>query len=119
MSASHSEELTMKKLQGHLVKTIAGALVVALLGAVATCFGFYYKTNDGVSSLNISRLETQQDIKGLKIDVADIKLTLSNTGIYTNNNEEQIKQLKMDVNEVKKSQDEMLKLLYEIKAKQK
>ena len=118
-TAQEDGSLTLKKLQNHLIKTMAGALAVALIGAFITSYGFYYHTTDSIEELNNSKTESRQDIKDLKIDVNEIKTSLSNTGIYTNNNKEDIKTLRQDVNDIKKSQDEMLKVLYEIKSKQK
>lgn len=102
----------------HFFKSIIGALAVALVGAFFTSYAFYYRTNSSIDELNNTKTETKQDIKDLKKDVSEIKTALSNTGIYTNNNQEEIKALKEDVRDIKKSQDEMLKVLYEIKAKQ-
>jgi len=116
---SEEKPLSTRSLQNHLIKTAIGALVIALLGGFLTSYASYYRTNDAISELNKSKDESKQDIKDLKKDVADIKLTLSSTGIYTNNNKEEITQLKNDVSEIKKSQGEMMKLLYDIKSKQK
>ena len=111
------EELTLKSLNTHLVKTIIGALAVAMVGSILTSFISNYTTQNSIDELNKSKTETAQDIKSLKADVNDIKLSLSNTGIYTTNNIDDIKALKDDVKEIKKSQDEMLKLLYQLNKK--
>ncbi len=113
------ERLTLKTLQSHLVKTVIGALAAGIVVAFFTSYSFFYKTTDSIDELNKSKTESKQDIKDLKNDVAEIKLNLSSTGIYTSNNKEEITQLKNDVSEIRKSQAEMMKLLYDIKSKQK
>lgn len=117
--AEQEEKLTLKKLQGHLIKTILGALGVALVGAFFTSYSFFYKTNTNIDELNTNKIETKQDIKELKKDVNDIKISLTNTGFYTEDNKEKINNLEQDVKDIKKNQEEMVKLLYEIKSRQK
>jgi peptidoglycan hydrolase CwlO-like protein len=114
-----SESLTLKSLQSHVIKSLFGALAIALLSAVLTSYAFYYNTNNNLDELNKSKAETSQDIKALKSDVADIKSTLSNTTFYTTDNKEKVKSLESEIKDMRKQQDEMLKILYEIKAKQK
>lgn len=111
------ENLSIKELQTHLIKTVLGALAVAMIGAFITSYISTYTTKNSIDELNKSKTETAQDIKSLKADVNDIKISLSNTGIYTNNNIDDIKALKDDVKEIKKGQEEMLKLLYQINLK--
>jgi len=111
------QNLSTKELQNHLIKTILGALAVALVGAFLTSYVSTYTTKNSIDELNKSKEETSKDIKALKNDVNDIKISLSNTGIYTTNNIDDIKALKDDVKEIKKSQEEMLKLLYQMNKK--
>ena len=111
------QPFTLKVLEKHLVKTILGSLVIALVGALIASFAFYYNTNSNLDELNESKEETSQDIKVLKNDVSEIKTALSGTNIYTNLNSEEVKTLKAEVSDIKKQQDEMIKVLYEIKAK--
>jgi len=116
---AEEKPLSTRSLQNHLIKTAIGALVIALLGGFFSSYASYYRTNDAISELTKSKDESKQDIKDLKRDVAEIKLNLSNTGIYTNNNIEEIKSIKQDIKEMKTSIDEILKVLYEVKSKQK
>jgi len=116
-TATVDDGLTLKKLQNHLIKTIAGALAVAIVGAFLTSSAFYYRTNYNLNELNQSKIEARQDIKELKADVNDIKVSLSNTGIYTTDNKEKIDALNSDVKEIRKSQEEMLKILININNK--
>ena len=116
-TATVDDGLTLKKLQSHLIKTILGALAVAIVGAIVTSSAFYYRTNYNLNELNESKIEARQDIKELKADVNDIKVSLSNTGIYTTDNKEKIDALNSDVKEIRKSQEEMLKLLININNK--
>jgi len=109
--------LTLKSLQNHLIKALFGALGVALVGAFFTSYTFYFNANNNLQELNKNKSETKQDIKDLKTDVADIKMTLSNTTFYTTDNKEKVKSLEGEISDMRKQQDEMLKLLYEIKAK--
>lgn len=111
------EKLTLKALQNHLIKTVLGALAVTLVGAFFTSYAFHINTNNSIDALNKNKAETTEDIKSLKSDVADIKMTLSNTTFYTTDNKEKVKSLETEISEIKKQQDEMLKLLYEIKSK--
>jgi peptidoglycan hydrolase CwlO-like protein len=111
------EQLTLKSLQNHLIKTVLGALAVTLVGAFFTSYAFHINTNNSINTLNTSKEETQKDIKALKTDVADIKMSLSNTTFYTADNKEKVKSLENQISDIKKNQDEMLKILYEIKAK--
>lgn len=111
------EQLTLKSLQNHLIKTVLGALAVTLVGAFFTSYAFHINTNNSIDELNKSKAETKQDIKELKNDVADIKMTLSSTTFFTVDNKEKVKSLETEISEIKKQQDEMLKVLYEIKAK--
>ena len=111
------EKLTLKILEKHIVKTILGSLAVALVGALITSFTFYYQTNSSINELNQSKEETKQDIKTLKNDVSEIKTSLSGTNIYTNLNKEEVQTLKVEIAEMKKQQEEMLRVMYEIKAK--
>jgi peptidoglycan hydrolase CwlO-like protein len=118
-TASQSENLTLKSLQNHLIKAILGALGVAIVAALISSWAFHYNTNNNLDELNKSKDETSQDIKQLKSDVSDIKMTLSNTTFYTTDNKEKVKSLEAEISDMRKQQDEMLKLLYEIKARQK
>lgn len=111
------EKITLKSLQKHLIKTIFGALALALVGAFLTSYSFYFNANYNLDELNKSKDETKQDIKELKKDVGEIKTTLSNTTIYTTENKEKAKSLETDISDMRKQQDEMIKILYEIKAK--
>ena len=111
------EKITLKSLQKHLIKTIFGALGLALIGAFLTSYSFYFNANHNLDDLNKSKDETKQDIKELKKDVSEIKTTLSNTTIYTTENKEKAKSLENDISDMRKQQDEMIKILYEIKAK--
>jgi predicted transcriptional regulator len=63
--------------------------------------------------------ELKDNVEGIKTDVAEIKTSLSNTGIYTTDNKERISTLEADVKEIKESQVEMIKILYELKARKK
>jgi hypothetical protein len=116
--AAQEEKLTLKIIQSHLIKTILGALGVALVGAFFTSYGFFYKTNTSIDILNSNKIETKHDVKELKKDVNDIKIALTNTGFYTEDNKEKIDNLEQDVKDIKKSQEEMMKLLFEIKSRQ-
>ncbi|MBK7362829.1 MAG: hypothetical protein IPJ01_11075, partial [Micavibrio sp.] len=80
-------------------------------------YAFYFNTNNNLDSLNKSKEESNKDIKELKNDVADIKMSLQNTTFYTTDNKEKVKSLEYQISEINKQQDEMLKILYEIKAK--
>jgi peptidoglycan hydrolase CwlO-like protein len=118
-TAPQSENLTLKSLQNHVLKALFGALTVALISAFLTSWAFYYNTNNNLDDLNKNKSETSQDIKQLKSDVSDIKMTLSNTTFYTTDNKEKVKSLEVELSDMRKKQDEMLNLLYEIKARQK
>lgn len=118
-TAPQSENLTLKSLQNHVLKALFGALTVALVSAFLTSWAFYYNTNNNLDDLNKNKDETSQDIKQLKSDVSDIKMTLSNTTFYTTDNKEKVKSLEVELSDMRKKQDEMLKILYEIKARQK
>lgn len=116
-ASADDSNLTLKKLQNHLIKTILGALGVAIVGAFITSFVFYYRTNYNLNELNESKIETREDIKQLKENVNDIKVSLSNTGIYTTDNKEKIDALNADVKEIRKSQEEMMKILIQLNNK--
>jgi len=118
-TAPQSENLTLKSLQNHVLKALFGALTVALISAFLTSWAFYYNTNNNLDDLNKNKSETSQDIKQLKSDVSDIKMTLSNTTFYTTDNKEKVKSLEVELSDMRKKQDEMINLLYEIKARQK
>ena len=109
--------LTLKSLQNHLLKAILGALGVAIVSAITISLVFYFRTNSNLNDLNESKEETKQDIKELKKDISEIKSSLSNTTFYTTDNKEKVKSLESQISDLKKQQDEMLKVLYEIKAK--
>lgn len=123
---NENETITIKKLESHLVKTIIGALAVGIVGAFFTSLGFYYNSINKFDNLEQSKIETKIEMKelkdnveGIKSDVSEIKTSLSNTGIYTTNNIERISTLEADVKEIKASQVEMIKILYELKARKK
>lgn len=118
-TAPQSENLTLKSLQNHVLKALFGALTVALVSAFLTSWAFYYNTNSNLDDLNKNKSETSQDIKTLKTDVADIKMTLNNTTFYTSDNKEKVKSLEAEISDIRKQQEEMIKLLYEIKSRQK
>jgi cell division protein FtsL len=118
-SVEIDERLTLKSLQNHLIKTILGALVVTIIGAFFTSYSFYYNTVNNITELNESKTETANDIKELKKDVSEIKINLSETGIYTTANKEQIDNLNSDIKEIRKSQEEMMKILIEMNGKRK
>jgi peptidoglycan hydrolase CwlO-like protein len=111
MQVIMDDKLTLKQLQNHLIKTILGAFAVAVVGAIITSYTFYTNTNYNLEELNQSKTETSQDIKELKKDVNEIKLSLSNTGLSTTTNQKEIDELKADIKDIKKSQEEMMKLL--------
>ena len=123
---NENETITIKKLESHLVKTIIGALAVGIVGAFFTSLGFYYNSINKFDNLEQSKIETKIEMKelkdnveGIKSDVSEIKTSLSNTGIYTTDNKERISTLEADVKEIKESQVEMIKILYELKARKK
>lgn len=119
------DELTPKKLQTHLVLMIVGALALGVVSSYFTAYGFYYNTLNTIDNLKESKIEAQSDIKELRISVgqindhvSEIQTKLSTNNVYTDNNKEQIGAINERVGNVEKKQDEMLKVLYEIKAKQ-
>jgi len=121
-----NDTITIKKLESHLVKTILGALAVGIVGAFFTSLAFYYNSINKFDNLEQSKIETKIEMKelkdnveGIKLDVSEIKTSLSNTGIYTTDNKERISTLEADVKEIKESQIEMIKILYELKARKK
>ena len=123
---NNDNTLTIKKLESHLVKTILGALAVGIVGAFFTSLAFYYNSINKFDNLEQSKIETKIEMKelkdnveGIKSDVSEIKTSLSNTGIYTTDNKERISTLEADVKEIKESQVEMIKILYELKARKK
>jgi cell division protein FtsB len=123
---NNNNTLTIKKLESHLVKTILGALAVGIVGAFFTSLAFYYNSINKFDNLEQSKIQTKIEMKelkdnveGIKTDVAEIKTSLSNTGIYTTDNKERISTLEADVKEIKESQIEMIKILYELKARKK
>lgn len=123
---NNDNTLTIKKLESHLVKTILGALAVGIVGAFFTSLAFYYNSINKFDNLEQSKIQTKIEMKelkdnveGIKTDVAEIKTSLSNTGIYTTDNKERISTLEADVKEIKESQVEMIKILYELKARKK
>lgn len=118
--------LTLKELQSHVIKTIVGALAVAVIGSFITIYSFYYSTINTIDNLKESKTETQSEIKELRIsvdkindNVNEIQTKLSNTNIYTDNNKEQIKSLNERMGNMEKKQDEMLNILYDIKSRRK
>jgi peptidoglycan hydrolase CwlO-like protein len=116
-TVSADDKLTLKKLQNHVIKTILGAFALAVVGASLTSYAFYHNTTYNLKELNDNKDETKNDIKVLKQDVNDIKVSLSNTGIYTTDNKEKIDILNEDIKEIKRSQEEMMKLLISISNK--
>jgi peptidoglycan hydrolase CwlO-like protein len=112
------QTLTLKKAESHILVAIIGAFVISIFGAIGTSYAFYYRATDDINDLKSTKVEMRTDIKDLKSNVADIKMSLSNTGIYTDENKDKIKNLEQDVKDMKKQNDEMLKVLYEIKARQ-
>lgn len=117
IDTNKEQPLTLKSLEKHLVKTIFSSLTVALIGALLASFTFYYNTNSDLRELNESKEETKADIKTLKNDVSEIKTTLSGTNIYTNLNSEEVKSLKAEISDIKKQQQEMMRLLVELNSK--
>lgn len=117
IDTNKEQPLTLKSLEKHLVKTIFSSLTVALVGALLASFTFYYNTNSDLRELNESKEETKADIKTLKNDVSEIKTTLSGTNIYTNLNSEEVKSLKAEISDIKKQQQEMMRLLVELNSK--
>lgn len=117
-SNAPEQTLTLQKAQGHILVAIIGAFVISIFGAVGTSYAFYYRSTDDINDLKSNKIEMRTDIKELKASVADIKMSISNTGIYTDENKDKIKNLEQDIKDMKKQNDEMLKVLYEIKAKQ-
>lgn len=114
---NQEENLTLRTLQTHIIKAIIVAVISGILAAVVTSVAFYFNTTNNVDELTKDKVETKENIKELKKDVADIKMTLSNTSIYTQENKDKAQNLQNEVSDIKKQQDEMLKLLYEIKSK--
>jgi hypothetical protein len=82
-----------------------------------TSYSFYFNANHNLDDLNKSKDETKQDIIELNKDFGEIKTTLSNTTIYTTENKEKAQSLENQITDMRKQQDEMIKILYEIKAK--
>lgn len=123
---NNDNTLTIKKLESHLVKTILGALAVGIVGAFFTSLAFYHNSVNKFEELEKNKVDTKIEMKelkdnveGIKSDVSEIKTSLSNTGIYTTDNKERISTLEADVKEIKESQVEMIKILYELKARKK
>ena len=109
----------LKKLEMHLIKTIIGALVIAILGAGLTSLSFYYNTKSTINELKTNAIQTTSDVKALSTDVNTIKSTLSITGIYTTESIDKVKKLETDVSTINTNIGEIYKILYEIKGKQK
>ena len=121
-----NDSITIKKLESHLVKTILGALAVGIVGAFFTSLAFYYNSINKFNELENNKNETKIEMKelknnveGIKADVSEIKTSLSNTGIYTSDNKQRISTLEQDVKDIKEAQVEMIKILYELKARKK
>lgn len=122
--AKNEDRLTLKKLRNHLVLTVVTSIVLAIGSAVFTSYRFYLHTNYNLEELNQNKTEVKDEMKALKSDIdlirsdiSEIKTSVSNSGIYTDANKERISNLENDVKEIRKSQEEMLKVLYQIKGK--
>lgn len=124
MVANQNDTLTIKKLRNHLILTLLVSLILSGVTAVFTSYRFYLNTNNNLDELNENKIEVKQEMKELKnnmdlikSDIAEIKTSVSNSGIYTDTHKERIVNLENDVKEIRKSQEEMLKVLYQIKGK--
>lgn len=122
--AKQEEKLTLKKLRNHLILTLAGSLVIAVVGAFFTSYKFYLNTNRNIEELYENKIEVKEEMKEvrgnidqIKTDIGEIKTKVSNSGIYTDVNKERINTLESDVKEIRKSQEEILKVLYQLKGK--
>lgn len=106
------ESLNLKTLQSHVIKTIVGSIVSALVLSLIVGIAFYYKTNDTLSRLTDEQQET-------KTIVAKHSEQLSKTNQENSVSDIQIKNLEQRMGSIEKTQEDMLRVLIEINTSQK
>lgn len=104
--------LDLKTLQSHLIKTIIGAVIAAVVTALSVGFSFYHKTTSAIEILTKEQSQTK-----VLVDKHTELLTQSST--FNSVSDVQIKALEKRMQAIELSQQEMLKLLIEINTSQK
>jgi Co/Zn/Cd efflux system component len=111
-ATTQEQPLTLKSLQSHLIKTIVGALAVAILGAVLTAWGSHYQTKEAIEMLT----KEQQETRGIVDKHSEL---LSKSSESNSVSDVQIKNLEQRMTSMEKTQQDILKLLIEINTSQK
>lgn len=106
------ETITLKSLQSHLIKTVVGSVVAALVTGVIMGFSFYYKTSATLDVLTKEQTETRE--------IVDKHTEQLNKNIQSSSvSDVQIKNLETRMSSMEKTQQDMLRILIEINASQK
>ena len=121
---NNEKPLTFRGLQKHIIYTIVGCFVLALLTGAGTSTAFYYKTNNAIERGIENDEEQDKSINEIKISVQQINSKLGSTNTTTAVSDERIKALEkiienLQANQqnIQKNQTEMLKILIDINRK--
>lgn len=106
------DNLTLKSLQSHLIKTVIGSVVAALVTAVIMGFSFYYKTSSSLEVLTKEQTETRELVNK---HTEQLNKNTQSSSV----SDVQIKNLEARFSSMEKTQQDMLKILIEINASQK
>lgn len=106
-----AEQLTLKDMQGHVVKTIIGSVVTSAIIAIGTGVVFYFRTNAALDTLNNNQTEMKKTL-----DSHTEQINKNNTGMGMT--EVQQKAFEQRLTSIEESQKQILQVLIEIKTKQ-
>lgn len=106
-----AEQLTLKDMQGHVVKTIIGSVVTSAIIAIGTGVVFYFRTNAALDTLNTNQTEMKKTL-----DSHTEQINKNNTGMGMT--EVQQKAFEQRLTSIEESQKQILQVLIEIKTKQ-
>jgi uncharacterized protein HemX len=102
------ETLTLKDMQGHVVKTIVGSAITSLLIVIVAGVTFYYGTNAAIARLN----EKQSDMNKT-LDSHTEQINKTNTGMGMSTVQQQAFEKRLTG--IEESQKQILNVLIEIK----
>lgn len=107
-----TEELSLKSLQSHLIKTVIGSVVSALIAGLIMGYSFYWQTKSSIERLTDEQKET-------KVLVDKHSEQLSKNNQDNSVSDVQIKNLERRMTSIENTQKDMLSVLIEINMSQK
>lgn len=112
VAQEQEKELSLKTFQTHVIKTVVGSVIAAVVIMIGTAFGFYYKTKNQLDN-HENRLNNMSVI----VNKHDEEISTNNSA--TNVSDLQFKNLDKRISTIEERQEAIFELLIEISSNQK